>query len=64
MIGTAMRRINTSGKAEVSFEDGTLWIKVPGSGYRQGTSVFGEDRKTLLPVLESHRFDEVKGVFL
>lgn len=63
-IRSEMDRLNASGQAEITMEEGTLWITLPGSGYRQGTSVYSEARATLMPVLSSNRFSNIESDFL
>ena len=62
-INSEMAGLNASGKAEVSLDDNRLWVSESGSETNIGTPVFSADRETLMPVLESSRYQEITADF-
>jgi len=62
-INSEMSRINQQGGSEVSQKDGWLWVRSGESHISSGTPLFSDERKILLPVLESRRFREIREDF-
>ena len=58
MIETA-NRLNTSGEATVTIEDGMVWITNAGSSYRQGSQMFSDAKAVLKPIINSRRYDKI-----
>jgi hypothetical protein len=58
-IKTEMAELNSSGKAEVTLEGYNLWVREGNSDISAGTPVFSEDFGTLMPVLESDRYQKI-----
>ena len=59
-INSEMKLINARGEAEVRLKDGWLWIQTAKSHISSGTPLFSDERKILLPILESRRYREIK----
>lgn len=59
IIGSEMKKINSSGKAEFRIENGQIWVRNAGSRTSNGTLIFSEDRNKLRPILSSSRYDSV-----
>jgi hypothetical protein len=62
-IRIEMAGLNSSGKAEVSLDGNELWVREGNSDTSTGTPVFSKDVETLLPVLQSDRYQEVIADF-
>ncbi len=62
-INAEMGLLNSSGYAEARLADGWLWVKTGSSHISSGTPLFSDERKTLMPVLESRRYREVEEDF-
>jgi hypothetical protein len=62
-IKKEMDLLNSSGEAEAGLRDGWLWIRSGNSHISNGTPLFSDERKTLLPVLEGRRYKEIKEDF-
>ena len=58
-INTEANLLNKKGEAEVSLKEDWLWIRSGNSHISSGTPLFSDERKILLPVLESRRFREI-----
>ncbi len=59
-INSEMDRLNGNGGSEVSQKDGWLWVRSGESHISSGTPLFSDERRILLPVLESKRFREIR----
>jgi hypothetical protein len=62
-IKDEIKLLNSSGDTEARVEKGWLWIKPEKSNVSSGTPIFLEERETLLTVLESRKYREVKDDF-
>ncbi len=62
-IDREMNLLNSSGDSEARLKDGWLWIRSGNSHISSGTPLFSDERKILLPVLESKRYREIRNDF-
>ena len=62
-IDSEMERLNGIGESEVRQKDGWLWVRSGESHISSGTPLFSDERKILLPVLESKRYREIREDF-
>ncbi len=63
-VRSEVDRINSDGIAEASLKDENLWITDKSTGRSKGTPFLSDDVQTLVPVLESDRYNEVLSDFL
>jgi hypothetical protein len=62
-IDREMNELNSKDGAEARIKDGWLWVRAGDSHIFSGTPLFSDERKILLPVLESKRFREIREDF-
>ena len=62
-IKDEMRLLNSSGDQVAKTENGWLWVKAGTSNVSSGTPIFSDERKILMPVLDSRRYRDIAEDF-
>jgi len=62
-IKDEMRLLNSSGEQVAKTENGWLWVKAGRSNVSSGTPIFSDERKILMPVLDSRRYRDIAEDF-
>jgi hypothetical protein len=62
-IGYEMKRLNSSGEQIAKINNEWLWVKSGRSNVSSGTPIFSDERKILMPVLDSRRYRNIAEDF-